>query len=120
MGDDDRDGRDEDKDSRYITGERILRTSNKLKEKGWWSASGTRNWVNGGVISWAVITGVAISPEGTIQHYSCEIWDAMWQSSEDEYQVKDGLSHTSRKIYRSEHKRLWNEEIKLSVVIHRH
>lgn len=34
MGDDDRDGRDEDKDSRYITGERILRTSNKLKEKG--------------------------------------------------------------------------------------
>lgn len=28
------DGRDEDKDSRYITGDRILRTSNKLKEKG--------------------------------------------------------------------------------------
>jgi len=34
MGDDDCDGRDEDKDLRYIIGDRIHRTSNKLGEKG--------------------------------------------------------------------------------------
>ena len=120
MGDDDHDGRAEDKDLRYIIGDRIHRTSNKLGEKGWWSESGTRNWVNGGVISWAAITGVAINPEGNIQHYSWEIWDAIWYSSEDEYQVKDGLCHTSHKIHRSERKRLWNEEINLSVVSYQH
>ena len=82
MGDDDHDGREEDKDSRYIIEDRIHRTSNNLRGEGWWSESGIKNWVNGGVISWDVITGVAINPEGTVQHYSCESWGAIWYSSE--------------------------------------
>lgn len=58
-------------DSRYILRNRFFGLQITLLRKDAWGVSGMKNWVNGAVLSWGIITGAAVNPEGSVKCSSC-------------------------------------------------